>query len=281
MRWYFSAFLFPALALGEWTTHTISQDGAVRTYMKYVPASTNTYSGLMMFIHGVAMSDDVRFDYEVETNAEEFGFVGVVPTGTPVSSGQGGFGWNIEDESGPEDVRFLQSVVEQVSTENSIATDAHKIALGFSNGAGLAALLGCHNSENLYVAHVGVHIDPNADDFPSTCITGGGSGGKDRSGDTGAGEGVSEDDADDGSGDKDGGELGKEDGADWGNWTDDKDGGNWTGDKDGWSGDKDGWSGDKGRRLILSSGSTSSQPTWNAVGVDDFFITGLQPSPEE
>ena len=39
---------------------------------------------------------------------------------------------------------------------------------GFSNGAGLSILMGCHSSDDLWVATVAVLVDPAAD-YPTTC----------------------------------------------------------------------------------------------------------------
>jgi len=90
------------------------------------------------------------------------------------SNWAGSFMWNIDDYEGVNEVPILKAMV--TMTRNDIAASGRDtvsplpaIALGFSNGAGMAAILGCHNSTSLWVAHVGVHIDMDAANFPSTC----------------------------------------------------------------------------------------------------------------
>eukprot|EP00568_Trieres_chinensis_P002902 CAMPEP_0183309686 /NCGR_PEP_ID=MMETSP0160_2-20130417/25485_1 /TAXON_ID=2839 ORGANISM="Odontella Sinensis, Strain Grunow 1884" /NCGR_SAMPLE_ID=MMETSP0160_2 /ASSEMBLY_ACC=CAM_ASM_000250 /LENGTH=367 /DNA_ID=CAMNT_0025473747 /DNA_START=15 /DNA_END=1118 /DNA_ORIENTATION=- len=158
--------LLPRLVAGIWTTSQIDFEGNTRSYKKYVPSSSGVNSGLMVFLHGQGGSFDVSSDYQVDKYAEIFGFVGIVPNGTPM--GGSGYEWNIDIEDGPNEVSFIHAVIEEVATTHNILAGTPKIALGFSNGAGLSSLLGCYDSSDLYVAHVGVQIKSNAD-FPSTC----------------------------------------------------------------------------------------------------------------
>ena len=48
----------------------------------------------MIFLHGQGGSDAVRHAYEVATSADRYGFVGVVPTGSPMMANER-FEWNI------------------------------------------------------------------------------------------------------------------------------------------------------------------------------------------
>ena len=48
------------------------------------------------------------------------------------------------------------------------AADGPELALGFSNGAGMASMMGCFDSTDIYAAHVAVHIDKDAT-FDATC----------------------------------------------------------------------------------------------------------------
>ena len=63
---------------------------------------------------------------------------------------------------------FVHAVVAAVAADYAVAADRPVIALGFSNGAGMSELLGCHDSYDLWVAHLGVHYRPESD-WPSTC----------------------------------------------------------------------------------------------------------------
>ena len=138
-----------------------------RAYRLYVPAGAAA-TGLMIFLHGLGGSDAVRHAYEVATSADRYGFVGVVPTGSPMAANESAFEWNIDDAAGANEVEFVHAVVRAVRAARPSLADAPTIALGFSNGAGLAALLGCHDSTGLWVAHVAVHY-ADSSDFPSTC----------------------------------------------------------------------------------------------------------------
>jgi poly(3-hydroxybutyrate) depolymerase len=80
----------------------------------------------------------------------------------------GGYGWNIDDPSGTDEVDFVHVMMEAVSTEYSVPSTVPRIAQGFSNGAGLVLLLSCHLSTNLWVAHVAGYIHSNSD-YPSSC----------------------------------------------------------------------------------------------------------------
>ena len=48
------------------------------------------------------------------------------------------------------------------------AADGPELALGFPNGAGMASMMGCFDSTDIYAAHVAVHIDEGAT-FDATC----------------------------------------------------------------------------------------------------------------
>jgi len=193
-----------AAGSGAWTSHTLTSGGLARNYMKYVPAQLEAAgtdpAGLVIFLHGVghaSASAIVNGPYEhfgVAQNADRYGFIGVVPTGSP--QGEGSHHWNVDTRDGVDEVAFIQQVKREVVAAHAIPAAAPKIAQGFSNGAGLAAMLGCHDSSNLWVAHVAVHIRDDA-----------------------------------------------------------------------------------ANPVTSSSTCTSNTPTWNAVGTDDFFISGLVPTP--
>ena len=158
----------PTMAFtGAWTHESLEHEGATRLYRVYVPARAEV-AGLMIFLHGQGGSDAVRHAYEVATSADRYGFVGVVPTGSPMTANESAFEWNIDAPAGTNEVAFIHAVVREVRAARPSLAGAPTIVLGFSNGAGLAALLGCHDSTGLWVAHVAVHY-ANSSDFPSSC----------------------------------------------------------------------------------------------------------------
>ena len=172
--------LCPAV-LGAWTQHSMSYGGATRTYHVYVPSGTIT--GLYVFLHGQYGTFDLySAGWNVAANADTAGFIGVIPIGTPASSGHE---WNVNNPSGSNEVTFVQNVIAEVVAANSISASLPKIAMGFSNGAALAGMMGCVQTGAIYAASVAVHIRSDAD-FPSTCganvptSDGGGGGSKRR-----------------------------------------------------------------------------------------------------
>ena len=162
----------PTVAVtGTWTSESLEYDGVDRVYRTYVPVTSGNPTGLMVFLHGYGGSNEVRNDYGVAAAADEFGFVGVVPNGSPITDGaEGSYAWNIDDSTGTDEVGFVHAIVSTQRSALPALAAAPTIILGFSNGAGLAALLGCHDSSGLWVAHVGVHYD-EASDYPSTCVS--------------------------------------------------------------------------------------------------------------
>lgn len=163
-----------------WSLEAIPQPGNasfIREYYVYTPSNYSTPTGVMMFFHGSGMTDLVR-DYisgpyaqwNVAENAERYGFVGVVPKGSPCQDAaeQGAFCWNVNNPEGTNEVELAHAIMRNVSERHSLPATAKKVVLGFSNGAAMADLLGCHYGNTLYTAHVGVFYHPNAD-FPSTC----------------------------------------------------------------------------------------------------------------
>jgi len=144
-----------------WVEESLSYDGRERTYLVYVP-SNGGQNGIMLFIHGAGQSAaSLASGYQVAEQAETYGFIGVVPQGWMNE-------WNVDDPGGSNEVEFMHEVVHQVNADYAVPADAPIVALGFSNGAELAANLGCYDSRHIYVAHVGVNYRADSD-FPSTC----------------------------------------------------------------------------------------------------------------
>jgi len=128
----------------------------------------------MMFFHGDYMTDDFPdggqiAPWRVAQTAERHGFIGVVPKGSPCTdTTKPLFHWNVHDVHGPNEVEFAHAVMRAVIDDTALPSHTPKVVLGFSNGAAMADLLGCHDGSTLYVAHVGVYYHPRAT-FPSAC----------------------------------------------------------------------------------------------------------------
>lgn len=74
----------------------------------------------------------------------------------------------MDNADGPNEVGFIHGLVDRIAGSYALANNAPKVALGFSGGAGLSSLLGCHQSPRLYPAHIAVHYNRSAE-WPSTC----------------------------------------------------------------------------------------------------------------
>ena len=162
---------FYDIIAGDWSSETTESGGSTRYYKKYVP-DVNEFTGVMVFLHGAwGNANSVVNQYQVKKYSDMYSFIGIVPDGSP--SGCSYCFWNIDKRSGDkrsgvDEVSFIHAVLDEVILQHSVSDSAPKIALGFSNGAGLSLLLGCHNSNDLYVAHVAVKIKDEAN-FPTTC----------------------------------------------------------------------------------------------------------------
>ena len=148
-------------AAGSWTTETLGG----RSYEVYVPAMpAGGYAGVVLYFHGVGGSSAVKYSYGVGVAADRGGFVGVIPNGSPTGV-DGAYAWIIDDPAGVDEVAFVHALVAEVLAAYEFADESTIFAQGFSNGAGMAELLGCHSSYNLYVAYLAVRYDPAATAF--------------------------------------------------------------------------------------------------------------------
>ena len=145
--------------VGTWTTEALGD----RSYDVYVPAAIpdGGYAGVVLYFHGVGGSSDVKYSYGVGVAADRGGFVGVVPRGSP-QAGSVGYEWNVDTTDGVDEVAFVHEVVAAVLAARDVAAGGPVLVQGFSNGAGMVELLGCHSSHNLWVAHLAARYDPAA-----------------------------------------------------------------------------------------------------------------------
>jgi hypothetical protein len=234
-------FLQIVVAESAWTANNMQHEGVTRYYHVYEPSGTKT--GLMCFIHGYSTPNNFPTGsaiapWNVATNADQFGFVGVIPVGTIMASDPGGGSksgskrrlqsvversdqwsgewsgtaprgtseewtsrallskrrltsssveWNSDGGSGgANDVDFIKSVIEAVTTSSALPADAPRIVFGFSQGSWMTSYLGyCTAAETRLssgrgpsgadsmadvpdYAHLAVHYNPDAP-WPSTC----------------------------------------------------------------------------------------------------------------
>lgn len=147
-------------AAGSWTTETLG----ARSYDVYVPPvmPAGGYAGVVLYFHGVGGSSAVKYSYGVGVAADRGGFVGVIPNGSPTAV-DGAYAWNVDDPAGVDEVAFVHELVAAVLAAYDVADEV--FVQGFSNGAGMAELLGCHSSYNLWVAHLAVRYQPSATSF--------------------------------------------------------------------------------------------------------------------
>ena len=151
---------------GAWATATLGD----RSYKVYDPAVP--LAGAMLFFHGdTGDADSIAALYQVAAAADARGFLGVVPDGSPVVDADCPCEWNVDDVDGVDEVAFVHDLVAALRSDFDLGEGAPVVALGFSNGAAVSALLGCHDSYDLWVAHVATLYDEAAASYPSTCAS--------------------------------------------------------------------------------------------------------------
>ena len=176
-----------AAAAGTWESKSMEVDGLSRSYLVYTPQNYDQdVGGVVIFFHGASGSSADHPYWNVDGWSDEFGFLALVPDGSPSSSGGPGGGgggkknastrkmkrgaggssyiWNTDDTSGVNEVKFVQQML---ATEYSTGIGP-KIAFGFSNGAAMSSVMCCYDSADLFSAHVGCHVD-DAAIFDESC----------------------------------------------------------------------------------------------------------------
>jgi polyhydroxybutyrate depolymerase len=133
-----------APAAGSHGVH-VQFGGRVRFYDLHVPPGVPARARLPLVValHGAGSSGPRMESYSgLSRQADQHRFAVVYPNAaSPV--------WNVgESPSGADDVGFVSSVISAV--EQSVCVDGGRVyATGVSNGAGMAALLGCELSTRL------------------------------------------------------------------------------------------------------------------------------------
>jgi polyhydroxybutyrate depolymerase len=144
----------PSLAAGE-TIHALTHGGRERSYITYVPASTERDEPvpLVFILHGGTGNAEsaIRMSGFNEI-AEKNGFIAVYPNGTGRLSDDKLLTWNggaccgYAQENNVDDVGFVRAVVADLQAQTAV--DARRIyATGMSNGGILAHRLGCEAAD--------------------------------------------------------------------------------------------------------------------------------------
>ncbi|MCB9265201.1 MAG: T9SS type A sorting domain-containing protein [Lewinellaceae bacterium] len=152
---------------GEVANRSLSHDGTTRTYIVYVPQA---YTGeeawpLIISLHGYTGTAELqRLISNFEALADEEHFLIAYPQGLVVDDPSGGnlpllppqgYGWNILDPGGPDDLGFMAALIDSVSTEFNIDS-GQVFAAGHSNGGALAYQMACELSGRIAaIASVG------------------------------------------------------------------------------------------------------------------------------
>lgn len=126
---------------------TITSGGLQRNYIVHVPPG---YDGsepvpLVFLLHGFALTGRIMLDYTLLGDvADREGFIIVAPNGT----GDPQF-WNArEDASGPDDVLFVDDLIDSLSADLCIHAE-RVFATGYSNGGGMSIRLACDRPERI------------------------------------------------------------------------------------------------------------------------------------
>lgn len=133
---------------------SLTHDGIARTYIVYVPQA---YTGdeawpLIISLHGYTGTAVLqRLISNFEALADEEHFLLAYPQGLEIDDPSGGIlpalpprgtGWNIRDPNGPDDLGFMEALMDSVSAEFNI-DPARVFAAGHSNGGTLAYIMAC------------------------------------------------------------------------------------------------------------------------------------------
>ena len=130
----------------------LSSDGVVRNYYVYVPASYQPTQAtpLVLSFHGLSSNaSQQRLLDGLTALASDFGFIVVHPEGTGAAQS-----WNAGEccgeaqMSGIDDVRFVDELLDQLSTE--LCIDASRIySTGMSNGGFMSYRLACELGDRI------------------------------------------------------------------------------------------------------------------------------------
>ena len=133
----------------EVTTEYMLHDGLERSYILYVPESysNNTPVPLVLNLHGYSSNAGQQMIYSDFYNiAETEGFILVHPEGT-VDTNDFQF-WNSGDIFEIDDVGFLSSLIDTITSEYNINTD-RVYSMGMSNGGFMSYRLACELSDKI------------------------------------------------------------------------------------------------------------------------------------
>jgi polyhydroxybutyrate depolymerase len=123
----------------------IARPEGERTALVHVPArAAGRRAPLVVALHGGGSTGRSMKGYSgLGRESDRAGFIAVFPSAT----GANRF-WNLNAGAGPDDVGFVEALIEQVATVTCV-DQARVFAVGVSNGGGLAARVGCELSERV------------------------------------------------------------------------------------------------------------------------------------
>ncbi len=147
---------------GGHTTLWFPSGGVMRSTVVRTPANAQAGKPMAMVLnfHAFASNGVIQEDLSgLAPIADNEGFLLVSPDGIGQPSG-----WNalLSNNSGSDDVRFVSDLIDEI--EQQFCVDQHRIyAVGFSNGAMLASLVGCELGDRVAaVVAIAGAWEPNA-----------------------------------------------------------------------------------------------------------------------
>jgi polyhydroxybutyrate depolymerase len=134
------------------STVTVTSGGLQRTAVVHVPSAAAGHRLPVLFaLHGAAQNGTFFEGYTgFSTLANTQRFIAVYPNALPIASFRDRPFWNIDDSdpTAPNDVQFISDLLTDL--EGTLCVDGRRVfATGVSNGAGMAARLGCQLSDRI------------------------------------------------------------------------------------------------------------------------------------
>ena len=131
---------------------TLTSGGLTRTALVHVPPhAPDRPLPLVLALHGAAQNGAFFAGYTgFSTIADAEGFIAAYPDALPAASFGNRPFWNISDSDphAPNDVAFISDLLDAL--QRTACTDPQRVfATGVSNGAGMAARLGCELSDRV------------------------------------------------------------------------------------------------------------------------------------
>lgn len=129
-------------------TRTMSVAGKTRDYLRFIPAgyTPGTPVSVVIGFHGsggTAAKARATFDLEAQAGKKA---IFIYPQGLPDPAFDGDNRW--DPTKGGEDDQFVDALVAEVEASHCVDRD-RIFAVGFSNGARMTSMLGCHRGDKI------------------------------------------------------------------------------------------------------------------------------------